>query len=90
MAERILQMRTLLKSELVKAGSSHDWGHITDQIGMFAFTGMSADMCDELTDEYKIFLTRDGRVSMAGINQDNVAYIAKAIHAVTDGKKLGA
>lgn len=89
MAERILQMRALLKSELIKAGSTHQWDHITDQIGMFAFTGMSADMCDELTKDYKIFLTRDGRVSMAGINHANVAYIAKAIHAVTDGKKLG-
>jgi len=83
-------MRALLKTGLVDAGSTHDWEHVTDQIGMFAFTGMSAEMCDELTDNYNIFLTRDGRISMAGINDDNVAYVAGAIHDVTDGKKLGA
>jgi len=90
MAQRILKMRALLKTGLVDAGSTHDWEHVTDQIGMFAFTGMSAEMCDELTDNYNIFLTRDGRISMAGINDDNVAYVAGAIHDVTDGKKLGA
>jgi len=90
MAERIAKMRALLKSELEAAGSTHDWSHVTDQIGMFAFTGMSAAMCDELTDTHKVFLTRDGRVSMAGINNDNVGHVARAIHAVTDGKQLGA
>ena len=45
--------------------------------------------CDEITAKYNIFLTRDGRISMAGINKDNIDYVAGAIHAVTDGKKLG-
>ena len=89
MANRILSMRSLLKEGLVKAGSTHDWEHVTSQIGMFAFTGMSPEMCDEITDKYNIFLTRDGRISMAGINKDNIDYVAGAIHAVTDGKKLG-
>ena len=37
-------MRSLLKEGLEKAGSTHDWGHVTSQIGMFAFTGMSPEM----------------------------------------------
>merc|ERR1712146_320000 len=67
MAKRIEGMRATLKAELVAAGSTHDWEHVTDQIGMFAFTGMDAAMCDELTDKYNIFLTRDGRISLAGL-----------------------
>jgi len=90
MAERIGSMRMRLKEELVAAGSKHDWSHVTAQIGMFAFTGMSAAMCDELTDEHAIYLTRDGRISIAGLNSDNVAKIAQAIHVVTDGKPIGA
>jgi len=90
MAERIGEMRRRLKDELVAAGSTHDWTHVTDQIGMFAFTGMDAAMCDELTEVHGIFLTRDGRISIAGCNSGNIASIAKAIHSVTDGKKLGA
>lgn len=46
-------------------------------------------MCDELTDKHAIFLTKDGRISIAGLNQGNVATVAKAIHEVTDGKQLG-
>lgn len=40
MAERIGGMRATLRTELEAAGSKHDWSHVTDQIGMFAFTGM--------------------------------------------------
>jgi len=88
MANRIGSMRQLLVDELKKAGSTHDWSHITSQIGMFAFTGMSSAMCDVLTAEHFIFLTRDGRISLAGLNENNVEYVAKAVHAVTDGKKI--
>ena len=88
MADRILSMRTRLVDALKEAGSTHDWSHVTEQIGMFAFTGMSAEMCDELTSKYAIFLTRDGRISIAGLNDSNLEYVAKAIHAVTDGKSI--
>jgi aspartate aminotransferase len=88
MAERIGEMRTKLVGALIAAGSTHDWSHVTQQIGMFAFTGMSAEMCDQLTSEYAIFLTRDGRISIAGLNDSNLEYVAGAIHAVTDGKSI--
>jgi aspartate aminotransferase len=39
MANRIGSMRKLLVDELKNAGSTHDWSHITSQIGMFAYTG---------------------------------------------------
>lgn len=88
MANRIQKMRTLLVEKLAAAGSTHNWDHITKQIGMFAFSGMTADMCDRLTDEYAIYLTRDGRISLAGLNEGNVEYVAQAIHDVTDGKSI--
>jgi len=88
MARRIGDMRTRLVEALYKVGSKHDWSHVTSQIGMFAFTGMSAPMCDELTNTYSIYLTRDGRISLAGLNEGNLEYVAKAIHAVTDGKSI--
>ena len=90
MADRIKSMRTLLVDKLKEAGSAHDWSHVSSQIGMFAFTGMNSDMCDELTSKYSIFLTRDGRISLAGLNGNNVEYVAKAIHSVTNGKSITA
>ena len=38
MAERIANMRQLLVTDLKNAGSTLGWDHITQQIGMFAFT----------------------------------------------------
>ena len=88
MADRIGAMRLRLVEELYQAGSTHDWSHVASQIGMFAFTGMSAEMVDQLTSEYEIYLTRDGRISLAGLNENNVETVARAIHAVTEGKSI--
>ena len=48
MADRIIKMRALLRENLEKLGSKHDWSHITNQIGMFAYTGLKADQMDRL------------------------------------------
>lgn len=47
---------------------------------------MSGDMVDTLAAKYHIYMTRNGRISMAGVNTKNVARLAEAIHAVTSGK----
>ena len=38
---RIIEMRHSLRQELESRGSTLAWNHITDQIGMFCFTGMT-------------------------------------------------
>lgn len=38
---------------------------------------------DRLAAEHNIFCTRNGRLSMAGVNSSNVGRLAEAIHAVT-------
>jgi aspartate aminotransferase len=88
MANRIQEMRDKLVQKLADVGSTHDWTHVASQMGMFAFTGMSKDMCDQLTSEYAIYLTKDGRISLAGLTNDNLEYVATSIHAVTKGKSI--
>lgn len=83
MADRIISMRSKLRDGLAKEGSSRNWQHITEQIGMFCFTGMNPDQVEKLTKDYSIFLTRDGRISVAGITSGNVEYLAHAMHQVT-------
>jgi aspartate aminotransferase len=83
MADRIIAVRTRLRDQLKALGSSRNWQHITDQIGMFCFTGMNKDQCERLTKEFSIYLTKDGRISMAGVTSKNVDYLAEAMHAVT-------
>lgn len=64
-------------------GSKQSWNHITEQIGMFCYTGLSPEQVDKLRDDWHIYLTRDGRISIAGISSHNVKYLAEAIHNVT-------
>ncbi|XP_061231930.1 aspartate aminotransferase, mitochondrial [Neopsephotus bourkii] len=83
MADRIISMRTQLVSNLKKEGSSHNWQHITDQIGMFCFTGLKPEQVERLIKEFSIYMTKDGRISVAGVTSGNVGYLAHAIHQVT-------
>uniref|UniRef100_A0A8C4S234 Aspartate aminotransferase n=1 Tax=Erpetoichthys calabaricus TaxID=27687 RepID=A0A8C4S234_ERPCA len=83
MANRIIGMREQLVSNLKKEGSSHNWQHIIDQIGMFCFTGLKPEQVERLTKESSIYMTKDGRISVAGVSSSNVAYLAHGIHQVT-------
>jgi len=83
MADRIITMRTKLKEGLAREGSILNWEHITDQIGMFCFTGMKPEQVDKIVKDHSVYLTRDGRISIAGISSSNVDYLAHAIHDVT-------
>mmetsp|Transcript_33057 Transcript_33057/g.80342 ORF Transcript_33057/g.80342 Transcript_33057/m.80342 type:complete len:437 (+) Transcript_33057:136-1446(+) len=83
MADRINLMRTELHDALEKAGSTKNWDHITKQIGMFAYSGLTKDQVVEMRDKHHVYCTMDGRISMAGVTTHNVEYIANAIHDVS-------
>jgi len=83
MADRIISMRAQLRDGLAKNGSSRDWKHITDQIGMFAFTGMTPEQVEKITKDFSVYLTKDGRISIAGITSGNVGHLAEAMATVT-------
>jgi len=86
MADRIIKMRSTLVADLKALGNTRNWTHITDQIGMFCFSGLTPQQCDELAKDHSVYLTRNGRISMAGVTSGNVKYLAQSIHAVTGGK----
>lgn len=44
---------------------------------------MSCFQVEKLIKEYSIYLTKDGRISVAGISSGNVGYLAHALHQVT-------
>jgi len=86
MSGRMQQMRVGLHKNLKDLGSEHNWDHVINQIGMFAFTGLNPDMVKELREKYAIYMTGDGRISIAGLNTGNLGYISEAFHKVTKGK----
>lgn len=79
MSTRILAMRDLLRSELEQLDSERSWQHITTQIGMFSFTGLNKNQCEWMKAEKSIYLLNTGRISMAGVNESNVQYLAKGM-----------
>lgn len=83
MADRIISVRQKLKDLLAQEGSTQNWDHITDQIGMFCYTGLGKDQVKKLIEEHSVYLTNDGRISMAGVTTKNVQYLASAMHKVT-------
>ncbi|GAA5952314.1 hypothetical protein JCM8115_003566 [Rhodotorula mucilaginosa] len=83
MADRIIGMRSTLYDLLQELGSKKDWTHIKNQIGMFAFLGISPEQVDRLAQEHHVYLTRDGRISVAGITNHNVRHLAESLHEVT-------
>ena len=88
MSGRIAEMRAGLRNKLKELGNEHDWSHLTSQIGMFAYTGLSKDQVMELREKYAIYMTADGRISIAGLNTGNLDYIGEAFHAVTTGREF--
>ena len=79
MANRIIEMRSGLRSRLEANGTPGKWDHITSQIGMFSFTGLTEDQVKYLVDDCHIYLTKNGRFSMCGLNTKNLDYVAASI-----------
>lgn len=79
MADRINKMRTLLRTKLESGNPKKSWSHITDQIGMFCYTGLTKEQVMKLRTDYHIYCTDDGRFSVAGITSKNIDYLASSI-----------
>mmetsp|Transcript_45909 Transcript_45909/g.91078 ORF Transcript_45909/g.91078 Transcript_45909/m.91078 type:complete len:412 (+) Transcript_45909:61-1296(+) len=82
MANRILEVRDLLRKGLEEKGTPGTWNHITDQIGMFSYTGLSPTMCERLINEHHIYLLKSGRISLAGLNKNNIKYMVDCVDEV--------
>ena len=82
MSGRIIEMRKALRSKLEEMGTPGTWHHITEQIGMFSFTGLNEEQVQQLREKFHVYMTKNGRISMAGLNTNNVEYFAKAVDSV--------
>jgi len=82
MSSRILEVRDLLRKGLEAKGTPGTWNHITDQIGMFSFTGLSEKECELLINEHHIYLLKSGRISLAGLNKGNIQYMVDCVDQV--------
>jgi aromatic-amino-acid transaminase len=82
MRERIKQMRTLLVEKLKSAGVKQDMSFITQQIGMFSYSGLTKDQMVRLRNEFGVYGTDTGRMCVAALNSKNIDYVCASIAKV--------
>jgi aromatic-amino-acid transaminase len=82
MRVRIKQMRSALVERLKAAGVKQDMGFITDQIGMFSYSGLSKDQMVRLRNEFGVYGTDTGRMCVAALNGKNIDYVCQSIAKV--------
>jgi aromatic-amino-acid transaminase len=79
---RIKQMRTALLDKLRAAGVGSDMGFITQQKGMFSYSGLNATQMNRLRSEFGIYGVDSGRICVAALNSRNIDAVVSAIAKV--------
>ncbi len=79
---RINGLRTELVNALIAKGINRDFSFIQREKGMFSFLGLSVDQVHNLINNYSIYLVDSSRINIAGINHNNLDYLAESIKQV--------
>ena len=82
MRVRIKAMRQKLVDGLKAAGVQQDMGFITEQIGMFSYSGLSKDQMVRLRGEFGVYGTDTGRMCVAALNSKNIDHVCQSIAKV--------
>jgi aromatic-amino-acid transaminase len=80
---RIKQMRTALLQKLQAAGIRQDMSFITQQKGMFSYSGLNKDQMQRLRSEFGIYGVDSGRICVAALNSKNIDAVVSAIAKVS-------
>lgn len=85
MRTRIHEMRSLFVNTLRAKGVEQDFSFISQQQGMFSFSGLTPDQVNQLRNEFGIYIVGSGRINVAGMTHDNMAPLCEAIAQVIKG-----
>ena len=82
MRVRIKAMRQKLVDGLKAAGVQQDMGFITQQIGMFSYSGLNRDQMVRLRTEFGVYGLDTGRMCVAALNSKNIDHVCASIAKV--------
>jgi aromatic-amino-acid transaminase len=85
MRTRMDSMRKLLAEHIRSLSNEVDVGFLTNQRGMFSYTGLSAQQVDTMRERDGVYLVGSGRMCVAGLNETNVPKVAKSFVDVSQG-----
>lgn len=79
MRDRMNAMRQALAAEIRKISPNAPTAFLTEQLGMFSYTGITADEVRRMREEDGVFLVGSGRMCVGGLNPENVARVARSM-----------
>ncbi|MCE4539887.1 aspartate/tyrosine/aromatic aminotransferase [Pelomonas sp. P7] len=82
---RIKAMRSALVAALKAAGVTQDLSFVTEQLGMFSYSGLNASQMQRLRGEFGVYGVDSGRICVAALNEGNLPTVAQAMAAVLKG-----
>jgi aspartate aminotransferase len=82
MRGRINGLRAQLVKQFKAASIDEDFSFIKREKGMFSFLGVNVDQVQSLINDYSIYLVNSSRINVAGVNSDNIDYLASSLAAV--------
>lgn len=82
MRTRIKEMRVALVEKLKAQGVQRDFGFITQQVGMFSYSGLTKDQMLRLRNEFGVYGIDSGRICVAALNSKNIDYVCRSIAQV--------
>ena len=75
----LLNLRVQLSDELQKISGSDRFGFIASHRGMFSRLGATPSQVEKMRKEFGIYMVSDSRFNVAGLNNETVPALAKAI-----------
>ncbi|MGF1727323.1 aromatic amino acid transaminase [Photobacterium nomapromontoriensis] len=82
MNRRLLSLRAGLV-QAVQALGSEQFDFIQQHKGMFSVTGLSPEQVSRLREEFAIYAVGDGRINIAGLQEQQIHYLANALLSVS-------
>jgi aromatic-amino-acid transaminase len=82
MRVRIKEMRGALVEKLKSKGVQRDFSFISQQVGMFSYSGLTKEQMVRLRDEFGVYGIESGRICIAALNSKNIDYVAESIAKV--------
>ncbi|MEQ1938727.1 amino acid aminotransferase [Mesorhizobium sp. CN5-321] len=84
MRQRMLRLRVAFAEALRRQSNSDRFDFIAEHRGMFSRLGLTEHQVERLRDEHAVYMVGDSRINVAGLPEDRLDDLAKAIVSVLD------
>lgn len=80
---RLNLMREALIQRLISKTKKLDFEYLKTHKGMFSFIDLNKSQVERLSQQYAIYITDNGRISVAGLTTKNIDYVVNSLIAVS-------